>query len=231
MLTRNVQGSQPLQDANALRKKVLADENSAEIARNLGISTAEYVDQVMHFLLSPPQEPWLYVIEDDDLLTLGLEPPDREEMGRFVMEAARRAEEAAERLEILQPLPVARLFESPFSKVLVNVGLSSVTGGANGLLSRGLDTLAKQGGGSLLGAFKSFTSRFLGPAHSTLSSPGLWGIAGFLVSAANSGQMLSMARVLFSVRQKAPEPDGGTCHLIQHNLVQLFTHRHALLVV
>jgi hypothetical protein len=230
MLTRNLQGSLPPQDAKSLRKKVLADENTAEIARNLGISTEEYVDQVMHFLLSPPQEPWLYVIEDEDLLTLGLEPPDREEMGRFVMEAARRAEAAEGRLELLPPLAVARFSQSPFSKLLVNVGLSSVTGGANGLLSRGLDTLRKQGGGNLLGAFKSFASCFLGPVHCVLSTPGLWGIAGFLASAANSGQLLSMARVLFGARQKAPAQDDSTRHLIQHNLMQLFAHRHALLV-
>ena len=227
MLTRNLQGSQSPQDARTLRKKLLADENTAEIARNLGISTEEYVEQVMHFLLSPPQEPWLYVIEDDDLRAEGLEPPDREEMGQFVIEAARSAEAAEGRLELLPPLAVARFTKSRFSKLLVNVGLSTVTGGANGLLSRGLGTLRKQGGGTLLGAFKSFALRFLAPVQGILSSPGLWGIAGFLGSAANSAQLLSMARVLFSIRQKVPPPDEGTSHVIQHNLMQLFAHHHA----
>jgi hypothetical protein len=230
MLTRNLPGSQAPQDARTLRKKVLADENTAEIARTLGVPTDEYVDQIAHFLLSPPQEPWLYVIEDEDLLAMGLVPPDREEMGRFVMDAARLAEAAEGRLELLPPLAVSRFSQSPFSKLLVNVGLSSVTGGANGLLSRGLDTLRKQGGGNLLGAFRSFSSRFLGPVHGIVSTSGLWGIAGFLGSAAHSGQMLSMSRVLFSVRQKTPPPDEGTGHLIQHNLLQLFAHRHAQLM-
>jgi hypothetical protein len=231
MLTRNSQGSQPPLDARALRKQVLADENTAEIARNLGFSTEEYVDQVVYFLLSPPQEPLLYVIEDDDLRSLRLDPPDRVEMGRFVIEAARLAEAAEGRLEIFPPLTETRFSQSPFSKLLVNVGLSTVTGGANGLLSQGLGTLRKQGGGTLLGAFKSFSSRFLTPVQGMLSAPGLWGIASFLGSTSNSNQLLSMARVLFSIRQKATPPrDEGTSFVIQHNLMQLFAHQQAQLV-
>lgn len=231
MLTRNSQGSEPPQDARTLRKQVLADENTAEIARNLGFSTEEYVEQVVHFLLSPPQEPLLYVIEDDDLRSLRLDPPDREEMGYFVIEAARIAEAAEGRLEILPPLKETRISQSPFSKLLVNVGLSTVTGGANGLLSQGLGTLRKQGGGTLLGAFRSFASRFLTPVQGMISSPGLWGIASFLGSTSNSNQLLSMARVLFSIRQKATPPrDEGTSFVVQHNLMQLFAHHQAQLV-
>ncbi|HVG57941.1 MAG TPA: hypothetical protein VNA24_05260 [Hyalangium sp.] len=230
MLTRNPQGPQLLQDSRALLNQVLADENTAEIARNLGFSTEEYVDQVVHFLLSPSQEPWLYVIEDEDLRSLRLDPPDREEMGRFVIEAARLAEAAEGRLEILLPLTETRISKSPFSKLLVNVGLSAVTGGANGLLSQGLGTLRKQGGGALLRTFKSFSSQFLTPVQGMLSSPGLWGIASFLGCTSNSNQLLSMARVLFSIRQKAPPPDEGTAFVVQHNLLQLFAHHQAQLV-
>ena len=53
MLPRNLQGSQAHQDANSLCKKVLADQNTAEIARFLAITSEEYVDQVMHFLPLP----------------------------------------------------------------------------------------------------------------------------------------------------------------------------------
>lgn len=229
MLTRNLQGSQAPQDAKALRKKVLADENTAEIARNLGISTEEYVDQVMHFLLHPREEPWLYLIEDHSLRTLGLEPPHPEEMGRFVMEAAQLAEAAEGKLKLVPPA-IARFSQSPFGKLLVNADLSSVTGGTSGLLSRGLGILGSQGGGKLLGAFKGFASRFLGPVESFLSQPGLWAIAGFVKSATNPAQLLSMARVLFGARQRAPTLDESTRHLIQHNLMQLFAHRHAQLV-
>jgi hypothetical protein len=223
------QASQAPQDASAVRKKVLADENTAEIARNLGVSTEEYVDQVVHFLLHAREEPWLYVIEDHDLRAMGLEPPGPEEMGRFVLEAARLAQAAEGKLELVPAQGLARFSQSPFGKLLVNVELSSVTGGASGQLSRGLGILGQQGGGKLLGAFKGFASRYLGPVQSFLSKPGLWGIAGFITSAANPGQLLSMARVLFGTRQKAPAPDASTRHLIQHNLMQLFAHRHALL--
>jgi hypothetical protein len=113
----------------------------------------------------------------------------------------------------------------------VNVGLSTVTGGANGLLSQGLGTLRKQGGGALLRAFKSFSSYFLTSVQGMLSAPGLWGIASFLGSTSNSNQLLSMARVLFSIRQKATPPsDEGTSFVIQHNLMQLFAHQQAQLV-
>ena len=229
MLTRNIQGSQTSQDAKALRKKVLADENTAEIARNLGISTEEYVDQVMHFLIHTREQPWLYLIEDHALRTLGLQPPRTEEMSHFVMAAAQLAETAEGKLRLVPP-PMAKFSQSPFGKLLVNVELSSVTEGTSGLLSRGLDILGGQGGGKLLGAFKGFASRFLGPVESFLSQAGLWGIAGFVKSASNPAQLLSMARVLFGARQKAPTLDDSTRHLIQHNLMQLFAHHHARLV-
>jgi hypothetical protein len=183
---------------------------------------------VMHFLIHPREEPWLYLIEDHALRTLGLEPPHPEQMGRFVMEAAQLAETAEGRLRLVPP-PMAKFSQSPFGKLLVNMELSSVTGGTSGLLSKGLDILGSQGGGKLLGAFKGFASRFLGPVESFLSQAGLWGIAGFVKSASNPAQLLSMARVLFGARQKAPTLDDSTRHLIQHNLMQLFAHRHAQL--
>ncbi|HYH97153.1 hypothetical protein [Hyalangium sp.] len=223
------QGFRTLPDAKALRKQVLADENTAEIARNLGVSTEEYVTQVVHFLRHTQEEPELYVIDDQALRAIGLERPDPEEMGRFIMEAASLAEAAEGKLELVPPLGVVKFSQSPFGKLLVSVGLSSITGGPSRLLNQGLGRLGKLGGGKLLGAFKGFTSRFLGPVQSFLSKPGLWGIAGFLKSATLPEQLLPMARVLFGARQKAPTPDDTTRQLIQHNLVQLFAHRHAQL--
>jgi hypothetical protein len=229
MPPHKLQGALAFPDTRALRKRVLADENTAELARTLGVSTDDYIDHVVHFLRHTQEEPELYVVEDPNLRAMGLERPDPEEMGRFVLEAASLAEAAEGKLELVPGLGVAKFTRSPFGQLLVSVGLSSVSGGASSRLNQGLGRLGRLGGGKLLGAFKGFASRFLGPVQSFLSNPGLWGIAGFLRSARNPGHLLSMARVLFAARQRAPTPDDTTRQLIQHNLMQLFAHRHAQL--
>jgi hypothetical protein len=76
------------QDPEALRKKVLEDPHSEQIAQHLGVSLTEYVEQVVHYILNPKEEPSLYLVEDKALRAMGLEPPDPEAMGRFVVEAA-----------------------------------------------------------------------------------------------------------------------------------------------
>ena len=50
------------------------------------------------------------MIEDEDLPVLGLVPPEREEMGRFIMEASQRAEAEEGRLEFLPPLAAGRIW-------------------------------------------------------------------------------------------------------------------------
>lgn len=79
--------AQALQSPEALRKRVLEDPHSEQIAQHLGVSLSEYVDQVVHYVLHPKEQPSLYIVEDKDLRAMGLEPPDPEAMGRFVMEA------------------------------------------------------------------------------------------------------------------------------------------------
>lgn len=230
MPLRRFQTARALSDIQALRKQVLADENTAELARMLGVSTDEYLDHVLHFLRHTQEEPELYVVEDSALRAIGLSCPDPEEMGQFVLEAASLAEAAEGKLELIPGLGVANRFTgSPFGRLLVSVSLSSVAGGPNSRLSQGLGRLGKLGGGKLIGAFKGFASRFLGPIQSFLSQPGLWGIAGFLQSARNPEHLLSMARILFATRQRSATPDDSTRQLIQHNLMQLFAHRHAQL--
>ena len=229
MPLRRSQAALAFPDSQLLRKRVLADENTTELARMLGVSTEEYIDHVVHFLRHHQEEPELYVVEDTDLRAMGLERPDPEEMGRFVLEAASLAEAAEGRLELVPGLGVAKFTQSPFGKLLVSARLSSVAGGASSRLNQGLGRLVNLGSGKLLGAFKGFASRFLGPVQSFLSKPGLWGIAGFLQCASHLDHLLSMARILFAARQRAPTPDDSTRQLIQHNLMQLFAHRHAQL--
>jgi hypothetical protein len=124
---------------------------------------------------------------------------------------------------------VTKFAKSPFGKMLINVGLSFVTGGTSNLLTQGLGMLGKMGGGKLLGAFGGFASKFLGPAQSFLSKSGLGGIAHFLQGAKDPSQLLSMAKDLLSARQKAPSTDNTTQQIIQSNLLELFAHRQAQL--
>jgi hypothetical protein len=122
---------------------------------------------------------------------------------------------------------VGKFAKSPFGKMLINVGMSFLTGGTSSLLTQGLGMLGKVGGGNLLGTFGGLASKFLGPAQSFLSGSGLGGISSFLQGANNSGQLLSMAKDLFASRQEAPATDQTTNQIIQNNLMQLFAHRQA----
>ncbi len=125
---------------------------------------------------------------------------------------------------------VAKFADSPFGKLLVNVGLSFVTGGTGGPLSKGLGMLRKLGGARLTIVFSGFAARFLRGAQSFLSRSGLGGIAHFLKGADSSRELLSMARDIFLSRQQAPQMDGATRQIIQHNLLHLFAHRQAQLL-
>jgi hypothetical protein len=82
-------------EAEALRKKILGDPNTAKIAENLGVPLEDYVNQVLHFALHPNEEPQLYVVEDAALRQMGYEPPDAEAMGQYIVEAATLAEASA----------------------------------------------------------------------------------------------------------------------------------------
>jgi hypothetical protein len=70
-----------------IRKKVLADPNTAQIAEKLGVSLDEYVNQVVFFVLNPNAEPSLYVVEDEDLRSMGVEPSTEDDVGKYLMEA------------------------------------------------------------------------------------------------------------------------------------------------
>ncbi len=125
---------------------------------------------------------------------------------------------------------VTKFAKSPFGKLLLNVGLSFVTGGVGGLLTKGLGALGNLGGGKLLSTFGGFASKFLGPAESLLSKSGLGGLASFVQKAGDTGDLLGMARDLFAARQRAPRTDLTTQQILQQNLMQLFAQRQAQLL-
>jgi len=130
--------------------------------------------------------------------------------------------------------------KSPFGKMLINVGLSFLTGGTGGILSTALGALGGGGGlGGLLGGaagggglsniFQGFAEKFLGGATDLLSKDGLSSVAGFLSKAGGSGDLLSMAKSLLDAGQDA-QTDQGTGDIVQNNLVQLFAKKAAELV-
>jgi hypothetical protein len=123
---------------------------------------------------------------------------------------------------------VIKFAQSPFGKLLINVGLTFLTGGTGGILAKGLGMLGKVGNlGKMVGSFGGFASKFLGPVQSFLSKPGLSSIAGFVKNAGSSGDLLKMATDIFTARKKQPKPDVDTEQVVQHNLTQLFAKRQA----
>ncbi len=124
---------------------------------------------------------------------------------------------------------VVKFAKSPLGQVLMNVGLTMLTGGTGGLLAKGLSMLGGLGsGGSLLGTFAGFASKFLGPVSSLVSGSGLSSIAGFLGKMGNTSDLLSMAQSLFSARSQQPQqPDSTTQDILNTNLQQLFAWRQA----
>lgn len=87
-------------DPEALRKKILDDPNTARIAEELGVPLEEYVEQVLFYAMNPQAEPQLYVVEDADLRAMGVEPPDPDAMGKYLIEAVTLAE-AHEKTEFI----------------------------------------------------------------------------------------------------------------------------------
>jgi hypothetical protein len=71
----------------SIRSQLLADPDSTQLAEQLGVPLEEYVQQVVHFVTNPQEEPQLLLVEDEDLRGQGLEPPDAEAMARHLEEA------------------------------------------------------------------------------------------------------------------------------------------------
>lgn len=123
---------------------------------------------------------------------------------------------------------VIKFAKSPFGKLLINVGLTLLTGGTGGILAKGLGMLGNLGKvGQMVGSFSGFASKFLGPVQSFISKSGLSGVAGFLKNTGGTSDLLKMATDIFSARKSQPKPDVDTEAVVQHNLTQLFAKRQA----
>ena len=128
---------------------------------------------------------------------------------------------------------VVKFAKSPIGKLLINVGLSFVTGGVGGLLSKGLSMLGGVGSsiGSAVSTFGGFASKFLNTAQSFMSNTGLSSIAGFLGKATNTTDLLGMAQSIFASRQQAPQVDDTSNDIVNSNLAQLFAAAQAQLMM
>lgn len=76
----------------ALRAQILANPNTAEIAKAVDMSLDEYVDQVLEYALNPDADPMLLMIKDEDLRKLGCEVHTLEEMLLYLEESLKLAE-------------------------------------------------------------------------------------------------------------------------------------------
>lgn len=121
---------------------------------------------------------------------------------------------------------VVKFAKSPLGKMLINVGLSFVTGGAGGLIAKAVGGLSKLGNiGSM---FSGVASKFLGSATSLLSKTGLSTVANFAKSATDSGGLLDVAKGLLSARKSTPaQPDPATTQIADSNVQQLVAYYQA----
>ena len=119
---------------------------------------------------------------------------------------------------------VLKFAESPLGKLLINVGLAFLTGGASSLLSGAL-------GGSLGGLASQFggvASNFLSSATSLLSKTGLSTVAEFAQNATSSGGLADIAKSLLTARNNQPnQPDPATTKIADSNVQQLLAYQQA----
>jgi len=71
----------------SVKQKVLADPNTAKIAKELNIPLEQYVVQVCYFILHPDADPDVILVEDADLIKMGHTPPKESEMLAYIKEA------------------------------------------------------------------------------------------------------------------------------------------------
>lgn len=90
------------QDPEALREKLMNDPDTKAIAKNLGVELKAYVDQVVHYVTNPDEEPTFYVASDEDMRSIGWEPPDPDAIGKYLIESVAVAK-AADATEFTDP--------------------------------------------------------------------------------------------------------------------------------
>lgn len=69
------------------RAKILADPNTARIAKELSMPLEEYVDMVLHYAMNPGAEPELLMVKDEDLRAQGFNPPSIQDVERYLDQA------------------------------------------------------------------------------------------------------------------------------------------------
>jgi len=75
-----------------VQKRVMSDPNTAKIAKELAIPLEQYVAQVCYYLLNPDADPDMVLVEDEDLIKMGHQPPKQSEMLAYLKEAVAVAE-------------------------------------------------------------------------------------------------------------------------------------------
>ena len=122
---------------------------------------------------------------------------------------------------------VMKFAKSPFGQLLINVGLSLVTGGTGGILMKALGAVGKFG--NIGGLFAGFASKFLGPATSLLSESGLGGLVSFASKATNTSDLLGIATSLMGARKENPQPelDGSIQDMANYNIMQMLAYQQA----
>ncbi len=71
-------------DAEALRKKLMADPTTQGIAKNLGVDLNGYVEKVVYFAMNPDAEPTFEILSDEKIKEMGHTPPNEEAMLQYV---------------------------------------------------------------------------------------------------------------------------------------------------
>jgi len=75
-----------------VQKRVMSDPNTAKIAKELDIPLEQYVAQVCYYVLHPEADPDMVLVEDEDLIKMGHQPPKQSEMLAYIKEAVAVAE-------------------------------------------------------------------------------------------------------------------------------------------
>ncbi len=148
---------------------------------------------------------------------------------------------------------VGKFLQSPIGKLVMQVGLGFLTGGASSIfsgvlggglgnllggglsnvLSGGVGSLLKGGLSNLLGGgglgnlVSGFASKFLSNPSSLLSGSGLSSVLGFLGNSGNSGGLLNMVGSIFGAQKSAPPSTDGSAQGAQINMQQLVAYIQA----
>lgn len=66
--------------ADVVRQRLMDNAETKEIAKNLGMDLAEYVEMILDFAQHPEKEPMLQVLDDESVASLGDQVPSEAEV-------------------------------------------------------------------------------------------------------------------------------------------------------